>query len=286
MEGIITINSSSKLAQVIADIKRKNKLFFVIGGGTNLIANDSGFNGVVVKINNKNLNVSGDKIICGAGLALGDLINTANKKGLAGLETLAGIPGTVGGAIVGNAGAYGREISDSLSRVKIFDGEKLRWIPKKYCAFSYRNSVFKKQPSWIIFEAEFKLKKNNAAFLVNKSKEIIAIREKKYKPDIRCAGSIFKNILEDSSIGRKLKNKIPPDKIIVGKIPAGFLLEQVGAKGMRQGGIYVANHHGNLIINDGHGTARDAKALIEVLKSKIKNRYGIELEEEVQYLGF
>ena len=286
MRAVAEVNSTNELTKTINELKQKRELFFIVGNGTNIIASDSGFDGTIIKITNNHIKISGNKISCGAGLLLQKLINAANKAGLAGLETLAGIPGTVGGAIFGNAGAYGREISDSLVKVKIFNGKDLRWLSKKDCAFRYRESIFKKKPSWVILETKFVLKNGSNFDLIKKSKEIIALREKKYKPNIRCAGSIFKNILAASPAGRRLKNKIPPDKIIKGKIPAGYLLEQVGAKGMRIGGISVANHHGNLIVNNGRGTAKDAKTLIEVLKNKVKNHYGTELEEEVQYLGF
>ena len=109
----------------------------------------------------------------------------------------------------------------------------------------------------------------SAKKLAEKSKEIIKIREKKYKPNLRCAGSIFKNVFAKS-----------------GKIPAGRLLESVGAKSMRIGGVYVPQQHANIIINNGRGKAADAKKLIDILKKKVYRKYGIRLEEEVQYLGF
>ena len=244
------------------------KPYYILGEGTNVIANDKGFKGTVIKIATSGLEVKKNKILCEAGVKLQELVDSANKNGFQGLETLAGIPGTVGGAIFGNAGAYGREISGNLKRIKIFDGSRTRWIPKKDCAFSYRESVFKKKP-WIILAAEFNLPKGNAEKLAKKSKEIIKIREKKYKPSLRCAGSIFKNIVVEG-----------------GKIPAGSLLESVGAKGMKAGGVYVANYHANLLINNGRGKASDAKKLINILKNKVYKKYGIRLEEEVRYLGF
>ncbi len=286
MRGVIEAKSIVRLINIISDLTRKKSPFFILGGGTNIIANDRGYNGMIVKISLKGIKVSGNNIFCQSGRALADLISLANESGLCGLETLAGIPGTVGGAIFGNAGAYGREVSDFLQKVRILDGRKARWISKKDCGFKYRDSIFKNKPNWIILEAEFKLQKGTARELTNKSKEIIAIREKKYKPDIRCAGSIFKNILANSPTGKKLINQIPAAKIIGGKIPTGFLLEEVGAKGMKIGGILVAKHHGNLIINNGRGKAADAKKLIDILKTKVRKKYGIELEEEIRYLGF
>lgn len=244
------------------------KPYYILGDGTNVIASDKGFKGAVIKIATSRLEVKKNKILCEAGVGLQKLVNTANKNGLGGLETLAGIPGTLGGAVFGNAGAYGKEISGSLVKVKIFDGSKIKWLSKKDCAFSYRESVFKTKP-WVILAAEFNLKKSDPKKLIKKTKEIVKIREKKYKPSLRCAGSIFKNIVVEG-----------------GKIPAGSLLESVGAKSMRIGGVYVADYHANLLINNSFGKAADAKKLINILKQKVYQKYGIRLEEEVRYLGF
>ncbi len=269
---IITAKSEAELIGALADLKLKKAKYYILGGGTNIIANDKGYNGVIVKIATKNLKISGRKIICDAGLPLGRLVGAANSAGLLGLETLAGIPGTVGGAIYGNVGAYGREISEFLKKVKIFDGKNSRWLSRRLCGFFYRESVFKKKP-WVILAAEFNLPKGSAEKLAEKSKEIIKIREKRYKPGLRCAGSIFKNVLANPPTGG-------------GKIPAGRLLESVCAKGMRIGGVYVPRQHANLIISNGRGKAADAKKLIDILKEKVYREYGIRLEEEVQYLGF
>lgn len=265
---IIVAKSEAELVRVLKNLKLKKEKYYILGGGTNIIANDKGYNGTIVKIATEDLKINGKKIICEAGLPLGKLVGAANSAGLSGLETLAGIPGTVGGAIYGNAGAYGKEISENLKQVKIFDGKRAFWISKKKCSFYYRESVFKTKP-WIILASEFSLKKSDPKKLMKKSKEIIKIREKKYKPDLRCAGSIFKNIVVEG-----------------GKIPAGSLLESIGAKGMRIGGVYVPQQHANLIINNGRGKATEAKKLIDILKKKVYQKYGIQLEEEVRYLGF
>jgi len=269
---IITAESEIELIATLKDLKFKKAKYYILGGGTNIIANDKGYKGTIVKISASGLKIENQKILCEAGLPLRKLVNAANSAGLSSLETLAGIPGTVGGAIYGNAGAYGREISEFLKKVKIFDGRKIKWVFNKDCKFGYRESVFSakggKKP-WVILAAEFYLPKGGAQKLAKKSKEIIKIREKRYKPGLRCAGSIFKNVLAKS-----------------GKIPAGLLLESIGAKGMRIGGVYVPRQHANLIVNNGRGKAEEAKKLIDILKQRVYRKYGIRLKEEVQYLGF
>jgi len=212
---------------------------------------------------------------------LADVIGQAIRRGLRGLETLSGIPGTIGGAVVGNAGAYGHSISELVDRVEIWDGREHRILSRSECAFEYRESVFKKEP-FVLLRAFLRFRRGDARKLQRASREIIALREKKYRPGLRCPGSFFKNVLVKSLTPESL-DRIDRRKIIDGKIPAGYLLEAVGAKGMRAGGIVIARFHGNLFINQGGGTACDVRALARELKNKVKRRFGIQLEEEVRY---
>ncbi|OHA59639.1 MAG: UDP-N-acetylenolpyruvoylglucosamine reductase [Candidatus Vogelbacteria bacterium RIFOXYD1_FULL_46_19] len=217
-----------------------------------------------------------------AGLSLASLIKKVISQGRAGLESLSGIPGTVGGAVVGNAGAYGQSISDHLLAVEIFDGQVIRWVDRVTCRFNYRDSIFKYKP-WLVLGVKFKLTKGNTETLTKKSRQIIKIRQAKYKPGLACPGSYFKNPLVSKVSARSLK-LVDPTKIIDGKIPAGYLLEVVGAKGLKQGQMAVVDFHGNLIMNLGGGTASDAKKLATRLKQKVQDRFGITLEEEVRFL--
>ncbi|HEY4476553.1 MAG TPA: UDP-N-acetylmuramate dehydrogenase [Candidatus Paceibacterota bacterium] len=274
----------------------KDKMRYeVIAGGSNVVFSDKTFDGLVIHYRVKKQGSTlktrqGRTLKCEAGLLLSRLIETAISNGLAGLETLSGIPGTVGGAIVGNAGAYGQTISDCLTRVEIFDPKNVRhsvshkrWLTKKQCRFAYRESVFKSK-NWLILRAEFKLKKGDKKVLAKKSREIIKVRSEKYNPNLRCPGSFFKNVLI-SDVSRVTLARIDKQKIRAGKIPAGYLLEAVGAKGRRVGGIYVADFHGNLLINDGHGTYRDVRLLAAKLKKLVQKKFGIELDEEVRYIN-
>ncbi|MDO8575070.1 MAG: UDP-N-acetylmuramate dehydrogenase, partial [bacterium] len=253
------------------------------------IFGDKGFNGLIVKNQIENFQKTGNKIRVGAGNNLLKIINRLNKLGLAGMEKMAGIPGTVGGALYGCAGASGQEIKDCLVGVRIYDGKTTRWLSKNQCRFNYRESIFKINKNRIILGAEFKFNIGNSKNLINKSKEIIKIREKKYWPGLLCPGSFFKNIIikniKPLALRKKLLEKIGKDKIMFGKIPAGYILEAVGAKGMKRGGIKVANHHGNLIYNSGKGKASEILKIAKILKSKVKKKFGLKLEEEIQYLN-
>jgi UDP-N-acetylmuramate dehydrogenase len=282
----ISATNFAELVSAVRLAKKNHWRYFVIAGGSNVVFDDKTFDGVVICFKPKDgpCHWQGPSLTVKANLPLAKLIKTAISHGLAGLETLSGIPGTVGGAIVGNAGAYGQTISDCLTRVEIFDGRKIKWLAKKQCRFTYRESIFKSN-GWLILRAEFKLVTGDKKALAKKSQEIIKIRTTKYDPSLKCPGSFFKNVLvKDVSIRRGGLAKIDKQKIINSKIPAGYLLEAVGAKGMRIGGIYVADFHGNLLINDGHGTYRDVVTLATQLKKLVQKKFGVTLEEEVRYM--
>jgi UDP-N-acetylmuramate dehydrogenase len=257
----------------------------VIGAGTNLIVADTGFRGIVLRYLGKRIEGHGRCVAAQAGAELQSLIDFTIDAGLRGLETMAGIPGSVGGAVYGNAGAYGRSVSDSLVRVRFFDGLTVRRLDNAGCEFQYRESVFKRRKDWVILEAEFALEPAEAAELRRTASEILAVRSRKYPPEMRCAGSIFKNLFFER-LPPAVAAQVPPEIVREGKVPAAWFLEQAGAKGLRRGDIRVADYHANLVYNAGAGTAAELCALIEELKRRVRERFGIELEEEVQYLGF
>jgi UDP-N-acetylmuramate dehydrogenase len=257
----------------------------VIGGGTNLIVSDDGFRGVVLKLSNSRLARGGDAVHAESGATLQALVDFTIDVGLKGLETMTGIPGSVGAAVYGNAGAYGHSIAERISAVRFFDGEAIREFDNASCGFHYRESVFKQHKDWIIFSAELSMDEADAAVLRETADKILAVRNKKYPPTMKCAGSIFKNLLL-SELPAGVAGEIPPNAIVEGKVPSAWFLEQVGAKGMRVGDIHVADYHANLIYNAGHGTARELASIITELKSRVEQRWGFPLEEEVQYVGF
>lgn len=284
----INIKNEKELVEVIKWAKKNKVKWFIVGEGSNLIPNDNGFEGLIVKNEINKFKTKNNKVFLGAGNNLLKSISKLNRLGLAGMEKMAGIPGTVGGAIRGSAGAYGQEIKDNIVRVKIYDGGKIIWLSKKQCHFTYRESIFKKKQNWVILVAEFKLKNENLKKLSKISKEIIKLRQQKYWQNLLCPGSFFKNIviknIKPSFLKKKLLSVIPENKVTYGKVPAGYLLEMVGSKGMRYGNIKVAKHHGNLIYNTGKGKSSEIIKLAEVLKRKVRKKFGINLEEEIQYL--
>ncbi|HVW07123.1 MAG TPA: UDP-N-acetylmuramate dehydrogenase [Bryobacteraceae bacterium] len=272
-------------AQALAIVRSSGLDWVVIGGGTNLIVSDEGFRGICLRLTSDRISANGLTVEAEAGAVLQNLVDFTVDRGLAGLHTMTGIPGSVGAAVYGNAGAYGHSIQERVRRIRFLDGEAVREFGNAECQFHYRESIFKRNKQWIIVSATLEMEPGNAAELRKTADSILTVRNRKYPPTMRCAGSIFKNFLL-SELPAAVAAEIPAKVIIEGKVPSAWFLEQVGAKGMKRGGIEVADYHANLIYNAGGGTARDLIAIVTELKERIRRRWDIPLEEEVQYVGF
>ena len=204
------------------------------------------------------------------------VVSEATKKGLTGLEWAIGIPGTVGGAIWGNAGALGKLMRDVIKEVEVYDIKDLRFkfFDLRKCKFDYRDSIFKKNSNLIILSTTLQLKKGNKKQIKKKIKEYLNYRKEKQPLNLPSAGSVFKN---------------PPPILVRGKsqkFSAGELIEKCGLKGKRVRNVKISEKHANFIVNLGGGKAKDVKKLINLTKKKVKNKFSITLEEEIQFLGF
>ena len=279
-----TENAEAFIAALSA-ARSSGREIVVIGGGTNLIVSDGGFRGVVLRYRGESLLESNGRVHADAGAVLQDLVDFAITRGLAGLETLSGIPGSVGAAVYGNAGAYGHSLSERVLKVRFYDGQTVRVFDNEACEFQYRESIFKRHKDWVIFSAELRLDPGDAQALRETAGSILKVRNEKFPVTMKCAGSVFKNLLL-KELPADAAAQVPASAVREGKVPAAWFLEQVGAKGMVRGDIHVATYHANLIYNAGAGTAADLCALIRDLKGRVAERFGIELEEEVQYVGF
>lgn len=257
----------------------------VVGGGTNLVASDEGYRGIVLRYTGQHIEAEDGTVRAEAGATLNDVVDFAVAHGLEGIETLAGIPGSLGAAVYGNAGAYGHAMSEVVRAVRFFDGERVRVFPNPECEFRYRESVFKRHRNWIVFRAELALRGAPAAGLRARADAIVAERNRKFPPAMKCAGSIFKNLIL-AELPAFVAAAVPGRVVREGKVPAAYFLDEAGAKGASRGEIRVADYHANLIYNAGAGTASDLRALIDDLKTRVRARFGLELEEEVQYVGF
>ncbi|MBI2448367.1 UDP-N-acetylmuramate dehydrogenase [Candidatus Microgenomates bacterium] len=268
------IKDASELAA-----RMKIKTFF-LGGGSNVVFSDRGFRGLIVKLIAKPTVVKSTKIIVSAGSPLEEVVKTAAQNSLSGLEWAAGIPGTLGGAVYGNAGAWGQDIAKTFVEATILtpSGKIQRWKNKDFC-FSYRSSRLKKiKGKHIILSVVLKLASGNQKKIKQEMEE--NIKNRGHLPIEPSAGCIFKNIIATEKIAKK----IPNEAIKHGKIPVGWLIESLGLKGKKIGGAIISPEHANFIINTGKARASDIKKLKDLIKKKVKERFGIILEEEVEFV--
>lgn len=272
------------LVEAVGIVKNNNVPHLIIGGGSNLLVSDVGFDGVVIKNSVSAIKKDGNNLVVKSGTILQDLVNFAIENSLAGMNKMSGIPGTVGGAVYGDAGAYGNSIRDYLSEVKAFDGKDIITLSKAQCEFGYRDSNFKKT-KYLILEVLFTgLPNANPQELKREAAEIMEKRTAKYPPNTKCPGSFFKNVVTDDLTPKQLK-KVEKFLTPFGKIPAGALIDSVGGKGDSIGGIKIMENHGNTFANINNGTAEDFYNLAKKYYLKVKEEYGIELEPEVQLIN-
>ena len=256
-----------------------------LGGGSNVLAPDEVLDAVVLRIANKGMSRQGTLVLCAAGERLLDLVKYTAGQGLGGLESLAGIPGTVGGAVRGNAGAFGTEIQDILLSVRAFDTRTMeeRGFTKEQCEFAYRSSYFKLHPELIIIAAEFALAPAEPQASDAKIMHTLAERTKRHIQDIKSAGSFFKNPVVSADL-RELFKADKGAEAKEGRVPAGWLMDRAGLKGARVGDAVASPHHTNYFINAGHATAAQVKELAALAKEKVFKEFGVTLEEEAVVL--
>lgn len=256
------------LILAIEAAKKINLPFFVLGGGSNLLVSDKGFKGLVIKMQNTKYKIKDAKIYTEAGMSLVRLLNVSVKFGLSGLEWAMGIPGTIGGAIYGNAGwpSNKKNISSIVESVDVLklttNNLQLITYKNKDCQFDYRSSIFKKNKNLIILGASLKLRKGDKKKIKEELNNIIKKRNEKI-PFGFSAGSVFENPFGFS---------------------AGELIEKCGLKGKKIGKIKISEKHANFIINAGNGKSKDVEKMINLAKKSVKNKFGVILEEEIQYL--
>lgn len=254
-------------------IARKTQTpYFVLGEGSKLLIGDKGFRGIIIKAQSlKFPGLTGKiqidntkiKVVVGSGVKVSLFLKELAKASVSGLEFMTGIPGTIGGAVRGNAGAWQQQIGDKVNRVKILDRQnEPEWIDQKDCAFSYRDSRFKQNNDEIILQAELVLEMKDKSGIKERMDEIT--EKRKLQPKGCSAGCVFVN---------------PKPQV------AGALIEQCGLKGFQVGGARISNDHANFIINTGEAKASDVVALINLTKKKVKEKFGVNLKEEIVRIG-
>jgi len=287
----VEVKNEDDLKEVFAWISEEKIKWFILAGGSNVLINDEGFDGVVIKISNNDLVLRGDRIECGAGASLARAVTMATKESLTGLESAIGIPGSIGGAVRGNAGAFGGQISDMVEIVEVFNLEKnkLEILSNKDCRFGYRDSIFKEEPSkYIIWRIFLKLKKGNSIEIQELVSKYIEHRTKT-QPRLPSAGSVFKNF-DATTVKEQYRElyKLAEERNVIkgDKIAAGWVIDQLDLRGKKIGGAKISLEHANFIVNAGNASAKDVVTLISFVKQQVRDKFKIQLHEEIQYLGF
>ncbi len=267
---LVRIRDQAIFIQLVRFCREHRIQFVVLGDGTNIFFPDNGFRGLVIIIEFDQICTLGkNAVLAKAGAPLSRLIQTCIENGLAGLEFASGIPGTVGGAVYGNAGAYGNDVGHILTRAKIVmpDGE-IRFADRNYFSFRYRHSILKEEPAFVL-QAEFQLDRGEPELIQKVCDDIIATRTAKLPPpDIKTAGSWFKNIKDDQG----------------NATPAAKLLDAVASKQVQVGDAAVHHKHANIFYNKGHATASDMLKLEDILRKRVFEKFNIILEREVMYI--
>ena len=265
-EIMVFPENKTDLIQIIRTARKMNQPVSILGSGSNILISDNGIKGVVISLKNtlKLIEIENQKLYAECGSMLGRIVKQAVKHNLIGLENLNGVPGTLGGALVMNAGAWGGEISENLVQVELIDKDgKLRYLQKNEINFSYRQSSFNKKD--ILLSAEFLLKKADKEIINKNFVEAQTGRKSTQPLNKRSAGSLFKNPKGHS---------------------AGKLIDEAGLKGFSVGQAKISDKHANFFINEGNASSKDMLQLIKKAHQKVKEKFNINLELEVKLMGF
>lgn len=273
------VSNKKQLIKSLQWAKANSLPFFIFGNGSNVLFIDKKYPGLIIQIrNNRIRKINPQAIIAPAGIMLELLLGKFIKMKYQGLEWVAGIPGTLGGAVCGNAGAFGKEISQVVKKVKTIDTETYqeKTYLSKDCQFKYRDSIFKKNKE-IIWEVEMQVKKGNRETIIQQASENRNYKIQRGLFKYPSAGSVFKNIYA-KEVPEKYRKQA---KIQGGKISAGWFIDQCGLKGKKIGGAMISDFHANIIINFNQATAKNILDLISFCKEKVFKKFKIKLQEEI-----
>lgn len=259
----------------------------IIGGGCNMIVSDKGVKGLVIVNRYQDLVIKDNLVTVSSGYDWHEFVQELVKNSLAGLEATIGIPGSVGGAIIGNAGCFGQEVKDALVSVEIISNGQLKTLSNADMKFAYRESYLKTTND-VIVSAVFKFVKTDQQILQEKIEEVTKLRAKN-EDRLPSCGSTFKSLILTSEIEQQLNksNILISDSIKkYGKVPAKLLIAEADLSGKKIGAMKVSELNPNFIVNLGGGTADEFVQLVSLIKQQVRDRFGLQLEEEVRYLGF
>jgi UDP-N-acetylmuramate dehydrogenase len=282
---LVKVRTEEQIRDALSFAKEKNLRYVVLGGGSNVLVPDEGIDGLVIRIVGNLFSHSEGAVDAWAGTNLLELIRSVGAQGYGGWEKLAGIPGSIGGAVRGNAGAFGPEIKDFVTTVRALNAEtgETREFSNAKCDFSYRHSFFKDHSEWIIARVQLQLERISSDISLHLAEETIAEREKRHLQNVRAAGSYFMNPVAPREI-QELFEKEKNVKSREGRVPAGWLIEKAGMKGATVGGAIASLQHPNYLVNQGTASAANVRALADKVRVAVRSQLNIQLQEEAAVL--
>jgi UDP-N-acetylmuramate dehydrogenase len=285
-EWFIEVKTLEELKWTVDLMQEYHFPYIILGGGSNTLVADKGYKGVVIKIGLRNFEIEGNRVIADAGVISVALARATANAGLAGMTWAISLPGTIGGAVRGNAGCFGGEIRDTLVSATVLRKGEIIELSNADLKFGYRDSLIKHNDD-VVLQATFELTPGDTEQLKAELAETLGSRKETQPLYAGSAGCIFKNYeVKDRAELAQLNEKldIPESMQKALRISSGWLIEQMQLKGYTVGGAKISDEHGNFIINSDKATASDVKSIIEHVKDETKKRYNIEIEEEVQYV--
>lgn len=286
------VTSAEQLRDAVRFAKSKHLPFFVFGAASNILVADQGYNGVAIRMMLRDVEREGTHLRIGAGVPNAIAVARSVKEGLAGFEWAIGIPGTIGGSVRGNAGCFSGEMADVVDSVTFLDTEngEIGHGDNAFCEFDYRESIFKKKPHLIVTEATVQLREGDPEVSQRLVRFYTSARTDSQDIGASSAGCVFKNVEwpKSEEARKRLIHVLPQlmDFVSQRHIPVGFLIDHLGLKGKTIGKTSVSKKHANYLINNGGSTAEEVVMLIGLLKEHIHRKYGLLLDEEIQYVGF
>ena len=282
---VVLADNNDDVIDALRFAQENNLPIGIIGAGCNLLITDDNIDGLILKMNAKNIEIKDTLVFAEAGLSLAALTALGHKNNLTGLEWAPSVPSSVGGAIRGNAGAFGGETKDKLKQVRVYREGQIIDIEATALDFQYRYSGFKAPNNKdIILGGLFELETGDVASSQKQVRDNIIKKNQNQPVGVACSGCIFKNY--EGTIDTSLYDKYPDLAKFVenGIIPSGYLIEKAGLKGISYGGIQVSDKHANYMINTGDGKFEEVMKLIQIVKDKVSQEFGVDIEEEVSYL--
>lgn len=257
----VEAHNETELIEALEWAQERDLPFYIFGGASNLLFDDEGFRGLMIRLRSHDVRVEGNEIYADGGALSANLVDAAASHGLTGVEAWKGLPGSVGGAVYGNAGCFDVETKDILKEARVWlPGEGVQTLPVEWFEYDYRTSKLKETPGAVVLSAVFQLETGDNVAILDKMNEIQKLRIQKQPPGLS-TGSFFKNPAGEKS--------------------AGQLIDEAGLKGFELGPMKVSEYHANFFMNLGKATSADVNALAEYVEKVVKEKHGVDLEREV-----